>query len=194
MDDPAYRAIPRAFFDRPARQVARALLGTLIAHRTPHGRKVARVVETEAYVRRDPASHAFAGPTRRNRSMFERPGTLYVFRIHQVVCANAVARRGEAVLFRAAEPVAGLDDDPSGPGRLCRALHIPLALDGTDLIEGPVTISAGHRRRAERTLLGPRVGILKARDRTLRFALDANPWVSRPRPPGWTRGPATPPT
>lgn len=154
----------------------------------------ARIVETEAYLTGDPASHAYSGPTRRNRSMFGRPGTLYVFRIHQVVCANVVTRRGEAVLLRAAEPLDGLLGDLRGPGRLCRALGITLELDGSDLLDGPVRILPGRGPRTEPIVAGPRVGIRRAADRPLRYALEANRWVSRPRPAGWSAAPARPPT
>ena len=180
-----YPALPRSFFDRPTRVVARRLLGALLAHRTCAGWRVGRIVETEAYLADDPASHSFSGPTPRNRSMFARPGTLYVYRIHQVVCANAVTRTGEAVLLRAAEPWEGPVSDPRGPGRLCRALGITLVLDGSDLVEGPVRLARGCRRPGERVLVGRRIGIRRAVDWPLRYALDTNPWVSLPRPPDW---------
>ena len=83
-----------------------------------------RIVECEAYESGDPASHAFLGPTLRNRSMFAPPGTLYVFSIHRVYCANVVGRAGEAALLRAGEPLTPGLPSPSGPGRLCRALGI----------------------------------------------------------------------
>ncbi|EQD50778.1 Methylpurine-DNA glycosylase (MPG), partial [mine drainage metagenome] len=81
-------------FDRPTTAVARDLLGTVVRTYGPDGVRAVRLVEVEAYVGHDPASHAFRGPTRRNRSMFGPPGTLYVYRIHRVVCANVVTRRG----------------------------------------------------------------------------------------------------
>jgi len=106
-------------------------------------------VETEAYVRGDPANHAFRGPTPRNRSMFDAPGTLYVYRIHQVVCANLVARRGEAVLLRAGAPLPNAPGNASGPGRLCRYLGITIEDDGTDTVLG---------RRVELRLPRERIG------------------------------------
>ena len=156
--------------------VARKLLGSELRV----GRRSVRIVETEAYVASDPASHAFRGPTRRNRSMFGPPGTLYVYRIHQVVCANLVTRRGEAVLLRAGEPITPGLRNPSGPGRLCRALGIRFEDDGT-----LTTTDRRIRLRARRGVLGrigvgPRIGIRVATRRRLRFALVDNPWVSRP--------------
>ena len=172
----------RAFFARPTVAVARGLLGARIRVRRGRAVREARLVETEAYLRGDPASHAFRGPTRRNRSMFLAPGTLYVFRIHQVVCANLVTRAGEAVLLRAGR----LDDAPprtaSGPGRLCRALGVVLGDDGEDAVAGSrieVRARAGPRPGI---VVGPRVGIRKAADRPLRFSIAGDPAVSRPRP------------
>lgn len=174
------RRLGRAFFDRPTVSVARDLLGAVVRVAGADARAV-RLVETEAYVAGDEASHAFRGPTRRNRSMFGRPGTLYVYRIHQVVCANLVTRPGEAVLLRAGEPLAGLDRDPSGPGRLCRALGLTIADDGQDATEGDRLSLRKRDAPPERIAVGPRVGIRRAADRPLRFALAGNRWVSRPR-------------
>ncbi len=172
----------RGFFDRPATRLARALLGATITVRVGPTSRSARIVETEAYGGDDPASHAYRGMTRRNRSMFGAPGTLYVYRIHQVVCANLVARCGEAVLVRAGavdgeEPIVA-----SGPGRLCRFLGIVLADDGTDTTRGRRVEVHLARRRAGPVWVGPRVGIRKAADRPMRFALADEPAVSRPRP------------
>ena len=174
--------VDRAFFDRTTTVVARDLLGRELS--VTEGREVrsVRLVETEAYVARDPASHAFRGPTPRNRSMFRRPGTLYVYRIHQVVCANLVTRPGEAVLLRAGEPLVPGMSSPSGPGRLCRSLGIRLSDDGTDVVENPRFLVASARGARGRVVTGPRVGVRCAADRPLRFALANDPWVSRPRP------------
>jgi len=171
----------RAFFDRPAERVARDLLGATLWVRSHRTSRSVRIVETEAYVRDDPASHAFRGPTARNRSMFSSPGTLYVYRIHQVVCANLVARRGEAVLLRAGDADSVPPGTASGPGRLCRFLRISREDDGLDTVAGA---RVGVRLRTGKTgpvLIGRRVGIRKAADRPLRFALANEPAVSRPR-------------
>jgi DNA-3-methyladenine glycosylase len=171
----------RAFFDRPTVRVARDLLGARLRVRTGAGARDATIVETEAYVRNDEASHAFRGPTARNRSMFEGPGTLYVFRIHQVVCANLVTRTGEAVLLRAGSLAFAPSGVGSGPGRLCRALGITLRDDGEDSVAGLRVAVFARRKRPGRIAVGPRVGIRRAADRPLRFWIAGEPSVSAPR-------------
>jgi DNA-3-methyladenine glycosylase len=179
---PASAPVGRAFFDRPTERVARALLGATLRVRDASGERDARIVETEAYIGRvDAASHAYRGPTERNRSMFSSPGTLYVFRIHQVVCANLVTRRGEAVLLRAgalagADPLTG-----SGPGRLCRALGITMADDGQDATEGDRVSVLARTSVPGSIQVGPRVGIRKAAELPLRFWISGDRSVSRPR-------------
>jgi DNA-3-methyladenine glycosylase len=173
--------VGRAFFDRSAIRVARALLGCVLEVHAPDGIRSARLVETEAYPRGDPASHAFRGPTRRNRSMYGRPGTVYVFRIHQVVCANFVTRLGEGVLLRAGEVAGGAPGDGQGPGRLCRALGITLADDGIDAVDGERIRVRAAAFRGDRIAVGPRIGIRLAAARPLRFWIASSRSVSRPR-------------
>jgi DNA-3-methyladenine glycosylase len=178
------RPLSRRFFDRPTTVVAQALLGQELTVRARRRERSVRIVETEAYVATDPASHAFRGRTARNGSMFGPPGTLYVYRIHQVVCANITTRSGEAVLLRAGEPLQRSLPNTSGPGRLCRALGITIRDDGSQVGRGRIRVVRG-RRPPGPIVVGPRVGIRRAADRRLRFALNGNRWVSRPRPIGW---------
>jgi DNA-3-methyladenine glycosylase len=171
----------RAFFDRPTVRVARDLLGTRLRV-TEEGRpREVRLTETEAYLRHDEASHAFRGPTRRNRSMFGPPGTVYVFRIHQVVCANLVTRVGEAVLLRAGATTAPGGGSATGPGRLCRALGITIRDDGEDACTGARVAVLPRRSRPRRIAVGRRIGIRRAADRRLRFWAAGDVSVSRPR-------------
>jgi DNA-3-methyladenine glycosylase len=115
--------------------------------------------------------------------MFSAPGTLYVYRIHQVACANLVARCGEAVLLRAGAAALVPPKTASGPGRLCRYLCLTREDDGADAVRSrrvevriPPTTPGPIRR-------GPRVGIRRATQRPLRFVLANEPSVSRPRSP-----------
>ena len=180
-------AVPAArlgseFFNRSTARVARDLLGARLTVSERGRAWSVRLVETEAYVRDDPANHAFRGRTARNRSMFGSPGTVYVYRIHQVVCANLVTRPGEAVLLRAGEPLTVGLTGTSGPGRLCRALGVTQADDGSDSVRGSrFVLEPGVGARGP-VYVGPRVGIRRAADRPLRFALKSSASVSRPRP------------
>jgi len=144
-----------------------------------------RLVETEAYVADDPANHAFRGETWRNRSMFRSPGTLYVYRIHQVVCANLVTRPGQAVLLRAGSGAALAPLGASGPGRLCRQLGLTIADDGLDVTRGRRVLVRARTGRPPAIVVGRRVGVSRAADRPLRFAVRGEPAVSRPRPVAW---------
>jgi DNA-3-methyladenine glycosylase len=176
------RPLPREFFARDTVRVARELLGATLVHRTRDEFRAVRIVETEAYLgRSDPASHSYRGETKRNRSMFGPPGHLYVFPIHQVVCANVVTQNAEAVLLRAGEPLDDALPNPSGPGRLCRALGIHRAHDGLDLLTSEVRLAKG-RRPDSPIAVGRRVGISRGTEAPLRFALRDNRWVSRPWP------------
>ena len=176
---------PESWYDRPTIEVARSLLGDYLVSRRPDGWRAGRIVETEAYVADDPASHAYGGPTPRNQSMFSGPGTLYIYRIHQVHCANLTTRLGEAVLLRAVEPLTEGLGDTRGPGRLCRAFELTRANDGLSAVtDARLRVIPGEGPRPP-ILTGPRVGIRRAQRRRLRFAMKGNRWVSSPRPPGW---------
>ncbi|MCW5715786.1 MAG: DNA-3-methyladenine glycosylase [Bauldia sp.] len=171
----------------PTTVAARLIGATLL-----HGGVGGTIVETEAYDETDPASHSFVGPTRRNRAMFGPAGHLYVYRSYGIHwCLNVVcgpAGTGGAVLIRALEPRHGIAemrarrgvDDMrllcSGPGRLCAALGVTGALDGTP-IGGAVSIVLSPDSPAIRTT--PRIGITRGTHLDWRFVADGSPWLSR---------------
>jgi DNA-3-methyladenine glycosylase len=152
-----------------------------------------RIVESEAYMRDDPASHAFSGPTRRNASMFGPPGRIYVYfsyGVHwmlNIVCGRQEGA-GEAVLIRALEPTAGIEvmrerrgrdallDLCRGPGRLGQALAIGPGLDGEPIGGGRIELHvAPPGGEVEQT---PRIGISRAVEQPWRFVLAGSPYVS----------------
>ncbi len=108
------KPLTAAFYDRDPRRVARALLGKLLIRKTRGEILAGRIVETEAYLGTgDEAAHSFAGKTDRNSVLFGPPGFAYVYFIYgNYFCFNvSCLPDGEAggVLFRALEPVAGIE-------------------------------------------------------------------------------------
>jgi DNA-3-methyladenine glycosylase len=191
--------LPVAFFSRPAEVVARELLGATIVSRLDGVETSGHIVETEAYLGfDDPASHGYRHRrNERNAALFAEPGTWYVYLSYGMHwCANLVceeAERASAVLLRALEPVHGLEHMAarrrtadarmfcSGPGRLCQALGITRGLDGMSMPRSPVTVVSGFAIAEPDTVSTPRVGITKAADWPLRYAIAGSPWLSRAR-------------
>ena len=192
--------LPRGFYARPSIDVAPDLLGRVLVRILPDGTRLsARLVEVEAYGPHDPASHAYRGPTPRNRVMFGPPGRLYVYFTYGMhFCANVVTGRdgeGSAVLLRAAEPLEGLDAmSPrrgvdavrllcSGPGRLTQALGIDGADDGADLVRDPgLQLRAGEPLSARGIARSTRVGVRVGIEPRWRFFEAGSAFVSRGRP------------
>ena len=184
----------------PVLEVAPLLLGAELRH----GEVAVRLTEVEAYDGQDdPGSHAYRGPTGRNRVMFGPAGRLYVYFTYGMHhCCNVVTGepgRASAVLLRAGEVVAGHEvarmrrggardrDLARGPARLCEALGITRDQDGANLAMGPVTLTLGEPVPVHET--GPRVGLRGAPDRPWRFWIPGDPTVSPYRPARPLRGP-----
>lgn len=177
--------LERAWFERAAPEVAVDLLNKLLVVVDDDGVTCSgRIIETEAYMPDDPASHTFNGKTTRNAVMFGPAGHLYVYLsygIHQ--CANVVTGpvgSGQAVLVRAVQPVAGVStmerrrgrsgrDLVNGPGKLCQALGISAIHNGLDLVSGPVIRIVDDGTVVSEVIAGPRVGIRKGVDTPWRF-------------------------
>jgi DNA-3-methyladenine glycosylase len=184
--------LERAFFDRPAPELARRLLGKILRHRGVCG----WIVETEAYLGlQDAASHAYRGLTPRTRVLFGHPGHAYVYLIYGIYeCLNVVAEPEGSpgcVLIRALEPLDGLDamrqrrpaarrdeDLTSGPAKLALALGVTRLQNGADLTRGELTISAPAAERQFEVGISPRIGIRHNADWPLRFFIQGNRFVS----------------
>jgi DNA-3-methyladenine glycosylase len=190
--------LPVSFFDRSADVVARELLGALVVSRIGGVRTSARIVETEAYLGyRDPASHGYLHRrNERNAALFGPPGSWYVYLSYGIHwCANLVCEAegtASAVLLRALEPVEGIatmrarrgvaDDRQlcSGPGKLCQALGITRGnLDGRMMSGAVVVVRRSPVALPVEILTTPRIGITKAADWPLRFAVAGNRNVSK---------------
>ena len=194
--------LARKFFARDPAQVARDLIGTFLIRFTADGRRLGgKIVETEAYLATgDPASHSARGKTARNRSMFAKPGTLYVYSIHARYCMNVATESegiGSAVLIRAVQPFWGIQEMSAarrqtdmrkltrGPAMLCEALGISTVDDGTDLIGCRWLVIRGAKQSQEQMEAGTqigcggRIGISAGVDLPLRFYEVGSIWLSR---------------
>lgn len=196
--------LDRGFCLRDPVAVARDLLGIWLL-RTIDGQPVGGpIVEAEAYLgEKDPGSHASRRHTRSNDAMWAPGGTAYVYTIHTHHCLNVVTGekgRPQAVLLRALEPRLGLDimrrlrgrDRPrdlcSGPGKLCQALDVGMALNYHDLTAGRELFLAAPEGDddswpvpEDRVAVTARVGLApgKGHEMPLRFFLRDSRFVSR---------------
>ncbi len=184
--------LPRRFYARDAKVVARALLGMHLLIRHPQGIAVGRIVETEAYQGpADRAAHSVGGRrTARTEVMYGSAGHAYVYLIYGMWnCLNVVSATAgtpHAVLLRAVEPVSGFDAPCWGPGLLCRALGIDRRHNGLDLCaSGPdeptLWLERPKHPRPLRATTGTRIGVEYAGDwaqRPWRFYDRDSPYVS----------------
>lgn len=185
-------ALPRAFFARPAPEVAPALVGMLLCR--PDEGLVARIVEVEAYTGDDPACHAYRHRTPRNDPLWGPAGHAYVYRSYGVHwCFNvATGHDGwpQGCLVRAAEPLDGLDrmrrrraaasdrELLRGPAKLCAAFDLTGASSGADLCADGAIVVFGDDGTRPTVEAGPRVGVSQAADWPWRWSVAGSPWVS----------------
>ncbi len=176
--------LTRAWFERDAPVVARDLLNKLLVVDVDGVRCSGRIIETEAYMSSDAASHTFNGETKRNAVMFGPAGHLYVYLSYGIhYCANVVTGTtgdGQGVLLRAVDPVEGIElmrarrgrpdgELANGPGKLAQALGITAQHGGWDLLASDISVVDDQVAPPSSPLIGPRVGITKAVDTPWRF-------------------------
>ena len=185
------RRLTADFFRSDPLSCARRLIGA----RLNWGRCAGIIVETEAYCAiGDEAAHTFVRPTARAFVERHKAGTAYVYfsyGVHWML--NVLVKGGEKdgfVLFRALEPVSGIDlmrrrrgvQDLrrlcSGPGKLTQALNITGRHHEMDLCVDP---RFGFLERAEPVgvVADTRIGITKSPHFPWRFTLRDSPFVSR---------------
>ena len=193
------KKLTRSFYTRPALSVAKDLLGKILIRKIGHTILTGKIVEVEAYLgKKDPASHAYRGKTKRNEVMFGEGGHLYVYFTYGMhFCANVVTGKkdvGEAVLIRAIEPLDGMElmkrnrgflkdvrhpyTLTNGPAKLCEALGIKREDNGTDLRGDKIFLIEGE---SPKSVIGTstRIGITRGKEKKWRFFLKGNEWVSQ---------------
>lgn len=182
------KKLHRDFYRRPAHILAPELLGKVFLRKEKAGYSGGMITEVEAYEQHDPASHSFTGISERNKLMFGDAGYLYVYLIYGIhFCANVVSGKkdsGEAVLLRGINPLTGLEYIHkrrnsakqekllTGPGNLCKGLHISRAHNGTDLCGEEIFIAESKSSAKFGYKTTPRIGISKAKDVQWRFVLE----------------------
>jgi DNA-3-methyladenine glycosylase len=160
----------RIFFYRDTVTVARELIGSHLIRKIDNRIIVARIIETEAYLPNDEASHSFRGKTNRNAPMFAAPGTCYVYFIYGMYhCLNVATEAeniGAAVLIR------GLDniENCNGPGKLCKNLQIDRTMNGIDLTDTSSPLWIAEANEIQLPIAAtPRIGISKNKEPLWRF-------------------------
>ncbi len=191
-----YKQLPLDFYRQDTFALVPKILGKVLVRRIGKSILAGRIVEVEAYVGSDPASHAANGMTQRNKVMFEAGGVAYVYFTYGMhFCFNIVTEREgfpAALLVRALEPLEGIGEMKrrrgtdvlrnltNGPAKLCQAMGIDrscngLKLDGRDLF----ILDDGLEINMSDVLSSTRIGISVATDRRWRFFLKNNNFVSR---------------
>ncbi len=172
--------LPRSFYERPTLVVARELLGKVLRY----GSLAARIVETEAYIGDEPASHARFGRTARTFPMFGRGGFTYVYLIYGTYhCLNVATERegfGAAVLIRGAEAVDGFGAGArlGGPGLLCRAFGLTTEHTNLDLTRSALSLHDATGPARVAIARSHRIGVTD--ERPWRFYVRGSPGVSGP--------------
>ena len=183
------KILPRTFYARNTVKVAKDLLGKTLVRKI--GNKIISgiITETEAYrYKDDPASHAFRGPTERNKVMFGQVGIAYVYFTYGMhYCVNAVARSisydAGAVLIRAIRPEKGIEEMfknrgidslanlTNGPAKLTQAMKISKKQYGEDLTKASsLYITEGIK--ANRITSNSRIGIKNGNKKLWNFKME----------------------
>jgi len=195
------KKIDWTFYLRDVWITAEDLLGKIFVKKKNDSIIAGRIVEVEAYSGEDDeAAHSYGGKTKRNSVIFEEGGLLYVYLIYGIhFCANVVTGKknvGDAVLIRALEPLAGVDEMlknrfpgnnlsdktflnlTNGPAKLCQAFDINRKENGVNLTGDNIFIAEDERSKKFDIVKTTRVGISKAKDLQWRFYIKDNPFVS----------------
>jgi len=196
------KKLPTDFYSRNVHTVAKDLLGKYFVKNDDGIFLAGKIVEVEAYDGSvDEAAHSFNGKTKRNEMMFKGGGNLYVyFTYGMYFCANIVTGKMNskaAVLLRAFEPVAGIDEMSvnrfgkknisekekilltNGPGKICIAFKINKEFNGTCLTQDKIFVCDAPKVKSNLICSSTRIGIKKSVDLPWRYFLKNNPYLSK---------------
>ncbi|WP_239256961.1 DNA-3-methyladenine glycosylase [Listeria ilorinensis] len=199
---------PDFFHYKSTTMVARDLLGKKIVHQIGNECYEAYITETEAYLGKDDeAAHSYGNRlTKRTRIMFQSPGHIYMYQMHQQVLLNIITMSEgipEAVLIRAVEPVSDSTlmsrnrggrtgrEISNGPGKLTQALKLSMQDYGKTIFTSNIWLEEGRIPKQISSTV--RIGIPNKRLSTfypLRFTVQGNPFLSGKKEPidsqsGW---------
>ena len=190
--------LDRSFFERKTKVVAIDLLGKYLVRKTSKGNIVGKIIEVEAYLGpNDKASHSYNyKKTERTKTMFMKPGTIYIYLIYGLYfCLNVITESENipcAVLIRQLFPIDGIKlmienrnakigknyrNLIDGPGKLCMAFGIKKdEFNGKDscATTSKLYFTEGEIIKKDLIIANKRIGIAYAeedKDRLLRFTL-----------------------
>lgn len=190
------------FYQRDVHKVAKELLGKFFVRRIKEKYLIGKIVEVEVYDGKiDEASHAFIGKTKRNETMFNGGGHLYVYFTYGMhFCANVVTgeiNSAKAVLIRAVEPVEGIEtmainrfgkknisekeliNLTNGPAKICKAFNLSRKDNGKGLCGNEIFILDALKLNSKQIGISTRIGIKKSVDLPWRYYIKDNPFLSR---------------
>jgi len=183
------------FYFKPAKVLARDLLGQYIVRKIGKKELIGRIVETEAYLGpEDKAAHSYGGKiTDRNKILFHQGGYVYIYLVYgmywQLNITATSDNKPECVLIRALEPISEkgetnlLKNLANGPGKLTRWLRLNKQFYGWPLFIGKnLWLEKGDNIKVVDIVSTPRIGIDYAEEwakKKLRFYIKNNPFVSK---------------
>lgn len=187
--------LSREFYFRDTEKVAREILGKILVHKTEEGTLKGKIVEVEAYLGpNDPGSIGFRKARNIPEALLKPAGYTFVYFTygnHWMMNVNAKTGKLGAVLIRALEPLEGIEimkknrgindtrNLTNGPGKLTKAFGIDKRHNGMDLTKDELFIEDSDEK--PRVIKSKRIGLSKGKSKLLRFYIEGNEFVSRPR-------------
>jgi len=201
------KILNNSFFADDPVKVAPKLLGKYIVRKRGKNLIIGKIVETESYRGKgDLACHACRfGYTKKTKTLFEKPGTIYVYPVHiNMYCFNVISHKDKdeesgGVLIRAVEPIKGIEimaklrkkqikkekdiiNLTNGPSKFCMAFDITRKLNALSLSKNYLYITEGEKISKKEIEKSPRKNIPyaeEAKDFLWRFFIKNNKFVSK---------------